>query len=112
MMLSHHQRERNESGETPVVWFKDSYPGDDKQRAKAELSTRVYEATRITVNPESYRVGWTTIKEKGTGETTHTITILARSELHSTLEHLFMGMANENRIHTSTTTYPWLHPYV
>ena len=45
MMLIHHQRERNELGEIPVVWFRDSHPEDNKQRVEAKLSTRVHAAT-------------------------------------------------------------------
>ena len=102
MMLTHHQRERNELGETPVVWFRDSHPEDDKQRVEAELGTRVHAASGITVDPEIYQVGWTTIKIKGTGEVTHTIVILAKPELHITLGPLFMAMAKENSTQTST----------
>ena len=72
---------------------------------KAELSTRVQAATGTTVDPEIYRVGWTTIKIEGTGEVTHAIAILAKPELHSTLEPLFMEMANENSTQTSTRDY-------
>ena len=45
MMLIHHQRERNELGETTVVWFRNSLPEDNKQQVKAELSTMVHVAT-------------------------------------------------------------------
>ena len=100
MMLSHQQRERKESGETPVVWFVDSHPEDDKQRVKAELSNRVQEATGELVDPESYRVGWTTIKIEGAGEATHAIAILAEPELHNTLERLFMKMSQQTNTHT------------
>ena len=31
IMLTHHQRERNESGEKSVMWFRNSHPEDDRQ---------------------------------------------------------------------------------
>ena len=76
---------------------------------KAELSTRAYAATGITVDPEIYLVGWTTIKIEGTGEATHTIVILSKLELHITLGPLFMAMSNENSTQTTTRGYtPYL----
>ena len=67
-----------------MVWFRDSHPEDDKQRVKAELSTRVYSATRTTLDPEIYLVGWTTIKIEGTGEKTHVIAIFNLSKTRIT----------------------------
>ena len=108
MMIQHNQRERKESGEILVVWFCNSHPDDNKQRVKAELSARVYGATWIMVEPDQYQVGWTTIKLDGTGERTHAIVILAKPEIHATLEPLFLAMSDENTTHTSTR---WYLPY-
>ena len=105
MMLIYHQRERNEAEETPVVWFRDSHPEDNKQQVKAELITRVHISTFSSVYPETYQVGWTTIKIKGTCETTHAIAILAKPELHTTLGPLFMAIAEENSTQTSMRGY-------
>ena len=67
MMLQHQQRERNESRETLAVWFRISHPEDNRQRVKAELSTRVQTATGgKLMDPTTYQVGWTTINLEGT----------------------------------------------
>ena len=94
-IIKYHQRGRREAGDTPVVWFRNSYHEDHKQRVKAELSARVLMPTGILLEPDQYQVGWTTIVLEGTGERTHVIAVMVRSELHATLEPLFMVMAEE-----------------
>ena len=54
MMLQHQQRERNNFRETPVVWFMNSHPHDNRQQVKAELSTRVQTATGKPVDPTTF----------------------------------------------------------
>ena len=53
-MLQHQQRERNNFRETPVVWFMNSHPHDNRQQVKAELSTRVQTATGKPVDPTTF----------------------------------------------------------
>ena len=66
MMLQHQQRERNQSRETLAVWFRISHQEDNRQRVKAEMSTRVQTATGKLMDPTTYQVGWTTINLEGT----------------------------------------------
>ena len=84
MMLQHQQRERSDSGETPIMWFVNSHLHDDIQQVKAELSARAQALRGITIDPTSFWVGWTAIILKGTNKKTYAITILAQPELHAT----------------------------
>ena len=52
MGIKQHQRNRKESGETPVVWLRNSHPDDNKQRMKAEMSSRVLKATGILIDSD------------------------------------------------------------
>ena len=57
------------------------------------------------MDPETYQVGWITIKIEGTGKMIYAVAILAKPELHTKLGPLIMVMAEENSTQTSTRRY-------